>query len=101
LTAEQQARGLMYRTELEDGAGMLFTWQDERPRSFWMKNTCLPLDMLFIDAQGFIVNVLEQVPTLNERPRRSGCPSRHVLEVRAGWVREHAVRPGQRVQIGT
>jgi uncharacterized protein len=101
LTEKAKERGLMYRTEMPDGAGMLFTWDDDKPRRFWMRNTCLPLDMLFIDSKGTIVSILEQVPTLNTAPRPSGCPARHVLEVNAGWAREHGVRPGQKVQIGS
>lgn len=101
LTEQAKERGLMYRTEMPEDGGMLFTWDDERPRRFWMRNTCLPLDMLFIDAKGTIVSILEQVPTLNTLPRPSGCPARHVLEVNAGWARSHGVRPGQKVQIGS
>jgi uncharacterized membrane protein (UPF0127 family) len=101
LTEQAKERGLMYRTELPEDGGMLFTWDDERPRRFWMRNTCLPLDMLFIDAKGTIVSILEQVPTLNTLPRPSGCPARHVLEVNAGWARSHGVRAGQKVQIGS
>ncbi len=92
-------RGLMYRTQLDADAGMLFSWSSQQPRSFWMKNTCLPLDMLFIDESGVIVSVQEQVPTLNLAPRNSGCPAQHVLEVNAGWTREHGVEPGQKVEI--
>ncbi len=99
VTESARQRGLMYRKEMPEDEGMLFSWPVTRPLSFWMKNTCLPLDMLFIDADGFIVNILEQVPTLNTLPRRSGCPARHVLEVNAGWARRHGVRPGQRVEI--
>jgi uncharacterized membrane protein (UPF0127 family) len=101
LSEQAKERGLMYRTEMPDDAGMLFTWADERPRRFWMRNTCLALDMLFLDSNGTIVSILEQVPTLNTAPRPSGCPARHVLEVNAGWARAHGVRPGQRVQIGS
>jgi uncharacterized membrane protein (UPF0127 family) len=78
---------------------MLFTWSDERPRSFWMKNTCLSLDMLFIDQEGFIVGILEQVPTLNEVSRRIACPASRVLEVNAGFCRRHGVEPGQRIRV--
>jgi uncharacterized membrane protein (UPF0127 family) len=95
----ERTRGLMFRTDMPEDAGMLFSWEAAAPRSFWMKNTCLPLDMLFIDAQGFIVSILEQVPTLNTLPRRSGCPAQRVLEVNAGWTRAHGVRPGHRVEI--
>jgi uncharacterized protein len=98
-TDAHRGRGLMYRTAMADDAGMLFSWPDEKPRSFWMRNTCIPLDMLFIAADGTIVGVLEEVPTLDESPRRIPCPAAHVLEVNAGWVRANGIRPGQRVAI--
>jgi uncharacterized membrane protein (UPF0127 family) len=94
-------RGLMYRTQLDPDAGMLFSWSREQPRSFWMMNTCIPLDMLFIAADGTIVGILEQVPTLNTLPRGVPCAAQHVLEVNAGWTREHGVVPGQKVDIET
>ncbi len=98
-TDAARTRGLMYRTQLEDDQGMLFSWPREQRRSFWMKNTCIPLDMLFIDKEGFIVGILENVPTLNQAPRGVRCPAAHVLEVNAGWTREHGVFAGQRLQI--
>jgi len=96
-----RTRGLMYRTKLDADAGMLFSWDREQPRSFWMLNTCIPLDMLFIAADGTIVGILEQVPTLNTQPRGVPCPAKHVLEVNAGWTRQHGVVPGQKVDIET
>lgn len=96
-----RARGLMYRTELGADAGMLFSWNEEERRSFWMLNTCIPLDMLFIAGDGTIVGILEQVPTLNTLPRGVPCPAQHVLEVNAGWARQHGVEPGQRVELET
>ncbi len=92
-------RGLMFRTKMGADQGMLFTWPQESQRSFWMRNTCLPLDMLFIAADGYIVGALEQVPVMNEAPRSIPCPAMHVLEVNAGYLREHGVRPGQLVEI--
>jgi uncharacterized protein len=94
-----RTRGLMFRTRLSDESGMLFSWPREEPRSFWMHNTCIPLDMLFIAADGTIVGILEQVPTLNDASRGIKCPAAHVLEVNAGWSRRHGVRPGQKVII--
>jgi uncharacterized membrane protein (UPF0127 family) len=96
---EHRERGLMYRTSMGSDAGMLFSWDDESERTFWMKNTCLALDMLFLSKDGVIVGVVEQVPTLNEASRGVPCKAAHVLEVNAGWVRSHGVKPGQRVQI--
>jgi hypothetical protein len=98
-TEPDRTRGLMYRTSMAQDDGMLFIWKDERIRSFWMRNTCLPLDMLFIAADGFIVGVLEQIPTLNEASRSVPCPAAHVLEVNAGWTRQHGVKAGQRVEL--
>jgi len=93
-------RGLMYRTRMADNAGMLFDFPG-RPevRSFWMQNTCIPLDMLFIAEDGFITGVLENVPTLNRASRSIPCPVRYVLEVNAGWTRKHSVRAGQFVKL--
>jgi uncharacterized membrane protein (UPF0127 family) len=92
-------RGLMFRTRMGENEGMLFSWDEEAPRTFWMHNTCLPLDMLFIAKDGMIAGVLEQVPVLNDDARGIPCPVAHVLEVNAGWVRAHGVKPGQRVSI--
>lgn len=98
-TQSDRMLGLMYRTALDEDAGMLFSWPSESPRSFWMRNTCIPLDMLFIDRDGYIVGILEQVPTLNELPRRVPCPASRVLEVNAGFSRHHGIEPGQRISV--
>jgi uncharacterized membrane protein (UPF0127 family) len=97
--ADDQQRGLMYRKTMNENAGMLFSWSDERIRTFWMHNTCLPLDMLFIAKDGTIAGILEQVPVLNDEPRSIACPVTHVLEVNAGFCRRHGITPGQRVQL--
>ena len=98
-TDQTRERGLMYRKRLDSEAGMLFSWGSESPRTFWMHNTCIPLDMLFIAKDGTISGVLEQVPVLNDEPRGVPCPVAHVLEVNAGWVRGHHVKPGQHLTI--
>lgn len=94
-----RARGLMYRTSMPEGSGMLFSWAEESPRSFWMHNTCIPLDMLYITKEGIIAGILEQVPTLNDAPRGIKCPVAHVLELNAGWARAHGLQPGMKVRI--
>ena len=96
-----RARGLMYRTQMDGDRGMLFSWGEDARRSFWMQNTCIPLDMLFIAGDGTVVGILEQVPTLNTLPREVPCPARHVLELNAGWARAHGVVPGQHVDLET
>jgi hypothetical protein len=98
-TATHRERGLMFRTQMSADSGMIFTWPDEARRGFWMRNTCIPLDMLFIARDGFIAGALEQVPVMNEAPRTVPCDAMHVLEVNAGYLRKHGIRPGQRVEI--
>lgn len=89
----------MYRRSMPDDEGMIFSWDQESYRSFWMRNTCIPLDMLFIAADGYVTGILENVPTLNEESRAIPCPAQHVLEVNAGWCRSHGVVAGQTVAI--
>lgn len=98
-TAEERNIGLMFRRALSNDAGMLFSWPADGVRSFWMRNTCIPLDMLFISVDGTISGILEQVPPMNEESRSIPCPVRHVLELNAGWSRSHGIAPGQRVEI--
>lgn len=99
LTDAHQERGLMYRKSLADDKGMLFAWGQPSIHTFWMHNTCIPLDMLFIDGDGFIAGIVENAPTLNDEGRTIDCPVNNVLEVPAGWSRRHGVAPGQQVKI--
>lgn len=94
-----RARGLMFRKSLADDAGMLFIFERQRPRSFWMRNTCIGLDMIFVADDGVIVGIEENVPTLNDESYHVGCDARFVVEVNAGWCRRNGVRPGQRLQL--
>jgi hypothetical protein len=85
---------------MDEDAGMLFDFPGrEQVQSFWMRNTCIPLDMLFITDDGFIAGILENVPTMNDASRSIPCPVRYVLEVNAGWTRKHGVRAGQIVEL--
>jgi uncharacterized membrane protein (UPF0127 family) len=99
LTEKTQERGLMYRKTLADEKGMLFVWSRPSVHTFWMHNTCVPLDMLFIDDAGYIAGIVENAPTLNDEGRSIACPVVYVLEVNAGWSRRHGVQAGQKVQI--
>jgi uncharacterized membrane protein (UPF0127 family) len=98
-TDEERQRGLMFRTSLGDDRGMIFVFERERQLAFWMKNTCIPLDMIFVASDGVIVGIEENVPTLNENTYAPGCPASYVIEVNAGWTRERGVRAGQRVEL--
>ncbi len=90
-------RGLMYRKSLPHDQGMLFLFEQRRIHTFWMKNTCISLDMLFIERDGTIVGIQENVPTLDTSSFFVKCPSSYVLEVNAGWSRRNGVAPGQKV----
>jgi uncharacterized membrane protein (UPF0127 family) len=98
-TPEALMRGLMYRTELADGRGMLFVFPDEQDHRFWMKNTLIPLDMIFIGADGVIVGIHRDATPLSTASVGVGRPSRWVLEVPGGWTARRGVATGQRVEI--
>jgi uncharacterized membrane protein (UPF0127 family) len=99
LNFEHQRHGLMFRSQLADDEGMLFSYADEDVRRFWMHNTCLALDMIHIDKDRYIVGIIENVPPWNDVTRAIECPAQHVLEVPAGWARRYGVQPGQRVEL--
>ncbi len=92
-------RGLMYRKSLGAQRGMLFDLQVRDDHKFWMHNTCIPLDLLYIDQDGLLVGIVENAPTLDDESRGVGCLSRWVLEVNAGWSRRHGVKAGQHVAL--
>lgn len=92
--------GLMFRTRMAPDWGMIFVFNGESQRSFWMRNTFLPLDMLFISSTGTIVNIKRYAKPLDERPRyESAGPARYVLELNAGYTEEHGIQAGQKVQL--
>ena len=95
---EERARGLMFRKELPEGRGMLFDFVREQPVAFWMRNTYVPLDMIFIRADGRILRIAENAEPLSERLIPSGGPVRAVLEVVAGTARKLGIAPGDRVE---
>ena len=97
VTPEEQARGLMFRRELPEGQGMLFDFQREQPATFWMKNTYVSLDMIFIRADGRILRIAQNTVPLSEALVPSGGPVRAVLEVVAGTARKLGIAPGDQV----
>jgi uncharacterized protein len=97
ITPEEKERGLMYRRELPEGQGMLFDFQFDQNVAFWMKNTYIPLDMLFIRADGRILRIAENTEPLSERNIPSGGPVRAVLEVIGGTAKKLGIAAGDRV----
>jgi uncharacterized membrane protein (UPF0127 family) len=97
LTPEEQARGLMFRRELPEGQGMLFDFGADGIREFWMKNTYIPLDMIFIRSDGSIAKIAENTVPLSEARVSSDRPVRAVLEVIGGTSRKLGISVGDRV----
>ncbi len=98
-TDEHRQRGLMYRKSMPADEGMLFVFERSKKLSFWMRNTCIPLDMVFIAEDGTIVHIEENVPTLTDRTFNSGCAAKYVVELNAGWARAHGVAAGQKLAV--
>lgn len=94
---EERARGLMERQALQTDHGMLFVYSDEAPRSFWMKNTPLPLSIAFIDANGRIVRVADMKPH-DTTTVPSQRPAMYALEMSRGWFATHGIRAGHKVE---
>jgi len=97
-TAEQRRTGLMFRRHLAPDAGMLFTFDPPQLVSMWMKNTILPLDMLFIDAQGRIVNIARNTTPFSLDTIASAGPVAAVLEVAGGTTEKLGIKAGDRVE---
>ena len=98
-TNSDRMRGLMFRKSLAANAGMIFLFQEEREHSFWMKNTLIPLDMVFVSSAWKVVGALENVLPLTEDPRTVGIPSQYVLEFSAGTIKRLGVSSGAAVEV--
>jgi len=94
----ERARGLMFRREMAADHGMLFDFNPPEPASFWMRNTPLSLDIIFIGADGRILNIAEHTTPYSDAPIRSIGAARAVLEVNAGQANARGIRAGDRVR---
>jgi uncharacterized membrane protein (UPF0127 family) len=90
-------KGLMFRKQLPEGQGMLFDFHADAPVSFWMENTYIPLDMIFIRGDGSILRIAENTEPLSTKIIPSGGPVRAVLEVIGGTARKMGIAPGDKV----
>ena len=99
VTPEETQRGLMFREHMDADHGMVFDFLDEAPRSFWMRNTVLSLDMIFIKADGTVYRIAEDTVPFTDTPVPSGAPVRYVLEVNAGTADRISLDPGDRVDL--
>jgi uncharacterized membrane protein (UPF0127 family) len=98
-TEAEHERGLMFRNHLDADAGMLFVFPRAAPLTFWMKNTFIPLDMVFIDETEHVLGVVEEAVPETETPRRVDGESRFVLEVVGGLTRRLGITPGTKVEF--
>ncbi|MEX2473231.1 MAG: DUF192 domain-containing protein [Gemmatimonadota bacterium] len=97
-TADQRADGLMYREEVPDGTGMLFVFQDNEVRAFWMANTYVPLDIAYMDPSYRIVDIVQMEPLVTDT-YPSSAPAMFALEVRQGWFAEEGIGVGDQAEV--
>ena len=92
----EKAKGLMYRAELPEDSGMLFVFEKDAPRAFWMKNTLIPLDMIFINSRLEVVEVKANVQPCREDPCPSypSEPAMYVLEINGGLAEKRGIKAG-------
>ena len=95
-TDEERSRGLMFRRDLPPGHGMIFIFDADAEHGFWMRNTLLSLDMIFLGGDRTVVGVVERAEPKTEITRSVGKPSRYVVEVAGGEAAAHAIGPGTR-----
>lgn len=102
-TPQARERGLMFRTELKDGHGMLFVFEEERVLGFWMKNTLIPLSIGFFDANKSLIDVQEMEPAspaeLRPRSYQSARPAKYALEMPKGWFSARKIPMGAKLVV--
>lgn len=98
ITPQQQMQGLMFRRQMAADAGMLFVYQRPEPAAFWMRNTFIPLDMIFIGPDGRILNIAERTVPQTDTPVPSAGPVKGVLELNGGATSRLGIKPGDRVR---
>jgi uncharacterized membrane protein (UPF0127 family) len=92
-TAET-TQGMMFRRQVPEGTGMLFIMPEERYQSFWMRNTYVPLDIIYLNSDGIVVSIQANAQPLNETPLPSEGPAKYVLEIAGGQAAARGINPG-------
>lgn len=93
----ERETGLMNRDNLPAGQGMLFLFPDARERAFWMKNTHIPLDIIYISKSGEVISIQKNTMPMNETPLHSFGPAAAVLEINGGQADALGIKPGDRI----
>jgi len=96
---EERMQGLMYRYSMEENNGMLFIFPEEQPRAFWMKNTFISLDIIYINADKEIVSIQKYTQPKSTYSLPSEKPAQYVLEVNAGFCDKYNIRPGDKIEF--
>ena len=96
----EMAVGLMYRTALGADDGMLFAYVSPRPMEFWMRNTLIPLDIGFFDAQGVLLEIYPMQPNDEHRVASRHQELQYALEMNQGWYARNGIRPGDKLDLG-
>lgn len=95
----ERQTGLMYRTTMKENRGMLFIFDKSDMKSFYMKNTYLPLDIIFIDENKKIINISKNTKPLNEQSVYSKAPAKYVLEINAGLSNQWNIKTGDSIEF--
>ena len=89
--------GLMFRKQMEENRGMLFIFPEEARQSFWMRNTLISLDMIFVNALNKVVTIHRNTQTLSDQSYPSTAPAKYVIEVNAGYCTKHKINEGDKI----
>ena len=95
----EQQTGLMYRKQMDDNKGMLFVFDKSEIKSFYMKNTYISLDIIYIDANKTIINIVKNAEPLNENSLFSDAPAKYVLEINAGLSEKWNIKKGDKISF--
>ena len=98
-TPEKRKLGLMFRQSLPEDQGMLFKFDETKIQSIWMKNTYISLDLVFLSSTLKVIDVIQNVPILNETSRKIDRPSRYILELNAGTVAKFGIKSGDSLKL--
>jgi uncharacterized membrane protein (UPF0127 family) len=95
----ERMQGLMYRKSMDENKGMLFIFQDYEVRRFYMKNTIIPLDIIFLDSVKQVLKIYKNTTPFSERTLESGMPAKYVVEVNAGYTDKRGIKDGDRIKF--
>lgn len=96
-TEVERAQGLMFRKSMDEDKGMLFLFERSEPQSFYMRNTYIPLDIMFVDENNVITTIHENTKTLNDNSLPSNGPAKYVVEVNGGYAKRHGIKVGDKI----